>query len=143
LLTNFFMIRRFYSNDTLFIGFVSVLFGFAVRVISHRPRHQCWYFVKLRSQYRQHRAVLSILCEIWDFPPLSMSTKSDIGTVPRLLSQKFKLNCFLTAGWSSGLRSRLQNQRSRVRIPVVGRGFCDEQLHLLTSHGCLYILLSI
>jgi hypothetical protein len=37
----------------------------------------------------------------------------------------------------------LQNQRSRVRVPVVGRGFCDEQLHLLTSHGCLYILLSI
>jgi hypothetical protein len=48
-----------------------------------------------------------------------------------------------TAGWSSGLRSRLQNQRSRVRIPVVGRGFCDKQLHLLTSHCCLYILLSI
>jgi hypothetical protein len=53
-------------------------------------------------------------------------------------------SCFvMTAGWSSGLRPRLQNQRSRVRIPVVGRGFCDEQLHLLTSHGCLYILLSI
>jgi hypothetical protein len=45
----------------------------------------------------------------------------------------------LTVGWSSGLRSRLQNQRSRVRIPVVGRGFCVEQLHLLTGHGCLYI----
>jgi hypothetical protein len=37
----------------------------------------------------------------------------------------------------SGLRSRLQNQRLRVQIPVVSRGFCDE-LHLLTSHGCLY-----
>jgi hypothetical protein len=23
----------------------------------------------------------------------------------------------------------------------VSRGFCDEQLHLLTSHGCLYMLL--
>jgi hypothetical protein len=45
----------------------------------------------------------------------------------------------LTAGWSSGLRPRLRNQRSRVQIPVVGRGFNDEQLHLLTSHGCLYI----
>jgi hypothetical protein len=29
------------------------------------------------------------------------------------------------AGWSRGL-------------PVVRRGFCDEQLHLLTSHDCLY-----
>jgi hypothetical protein len=58
----------------------------------------------------------------------------------RLQSMSF----ILTPGWSSGLRSRLQNQRSRVLIPVVGRGFCDEQLHLLTSHGCLYyILLSI
>jgi hypothetical protein len=47
----------------------------------------------------------------------------------------------LTAGWSSGLRYRLQNQRPWVRVPVVG--FCDEQLHLVTSHGCLYILLSI
>jgi hypothetical protein len=36
---------------------------------------------------------------------------------------------------SSGLRSRIQ-------IPVVSRSFCDEQLHLLTSHGCVYILLS-
>jgi hypothetical protein len=45
----------------------------------------------------------------------------------------------MTAGWSSGLMSRLQNQRSRVQIPVVSRGFCDEQLHLLTSHGCLYM----
>jgi hypothetical protein len=43
----------------------------------------------------------------------------------------------LTAGWSSGLRPRLRNQSSRVQIPVVGRGFCDE--HLLKSHGCLYI----
>jgi hypothetical protein len=50
---------------------------------------------------------------------------------------------YLTAGCSSGLRSRLQNQRPRIQIPIVSRGFCDEQLHLLTSHGCLYILLSI
>jgi hypothetical protein len=41
------------------------------------------------------------------------------------------------AGWSSGLRSRLRNQRSLVQILVVSRGFCDE-LHLLTTHGCLY-----
>jgi hypothetical protein len=49
----------------------------------------------------------------------------------------------LTAGWSSGLRPRLRSQRSWVQIPVVGRGFCDEQLHLLTSHGCLYIYIII
>jgi hypothetical protein len=24
--------------------------------------------------------------------------------------------------------------------PGSGKGFCDEQLHLLTSHGCLFIL---
>jgi hypothetical protein len=24
--------------------------------------------------------------------------------------------------------------------PGSGKGFCDEQLHLLTSHGCLYII---
>jgi hypothetical protein len=34
-------------------------------------------------------------------------------------------------GWSIGLRSRVQ-------IPIVSRGFCDEQLHLFTSHGRLY-----
>jgi hypothetical protein len=33
----------------------------------------------------------------------------------------------VTAGWSSGLRSRLQNQRSRVQIPVVSRGFCENK----------------
>jgi hypothetical protein len=49
----------------------------------------------------------------------------------------------LTAGWSIGLRSRLRNQRSRVQIPAVSRGFCDEQLHLLTSHRCLYIIINI
>jgi hypothetical protein len=27
-----------------------------------------------------------------------------------------------TAGWSSGLRSRIQNKRSLVQIPVVSRG---------------------
>jgi hypothetical protein len=47
------------------------------------------------------------------------------------------------AGWSSGLRSRLRHRRFRVQIPVVSRGFCDEQLHSLTSHGCLHMLLSI
>jgi hypothetical protein len=47
---------------------------------------------------------------------------------------------YVTAGWSSGLRPRLQNQRLRVQILVVSRGFCNKQLHLLTSHGCLYIL---
>jgi hypothetical protein len=47
-----------------------------------------------------------------------------------------------TASWSSGLRYILRNQRSRVQIPVVGRGFSDEQLHLLTttSHGVLCII---
>jgi hypothetical protein len=49
----------------------------------------------------------------------------------------------LTAGWSSGLRFRPQNLSSRVQFPVVSRGFCDEQLHLLTSHGCLYIIINI
>ena len=29
----------------------------------------------------------------------------------------------LTAGWSSGLRSRLRGQRSRVRVPVGADGF--------------------
>jgi hypothetical protein len=24
--------------------------------------------------------------------------------------------------------------------PGSGRGFCDEQLHLLTSHGCLFVI---
>jgi hypothetical protein len=47
---------------------------------------------------------------------------------------------FMTAGWSSGLRSRLRNQRSRDQIPVVSRGFCDE--HLLTSHGCFFSTLT-
>jgi hypothetical protein len=46
----------------------------------------------------------------------------------------FYLMTSFTAGWSSGLR----NQRSRVQIPVVSRGFGDEQLHLLTSHGWFY-----
>jgi hypothetical protein len=32
----------------------------------------------------------------------------------------------LRTGRSSGLRSRPRNQRSRVQIPVVSRGFCDE-----------------
>jgi hypothetical protein len=47
------------------------------------------------------------------------------------------------ADWSSGVERRLErrNQWSRVQIPVVS--FCNEQLNLLTSHGCLYILLSI
>jgi hypothetical protein len=49
----------------------------------------------------------------------------------------------LTAGWSSGLRPRLRNRRSRFQIPVVSRGFCDEQLHLLMSHGCLYTYIII
>jgi hypothetical protein len=40
----------------------------------------------------------------------------------------------VTAGWSSGLKSRLRNQSSQVQIPVLTRGFCDEQV--LTSHGC-------
>jgi hypothetical protein len=38
----------------------------------------------------------------------------------------------LTAGWSSGLGPHYEKW-----------GFCDEQLHLFTIHGCLYILLSI
>jgi hypothetical protein len=44
----------------------------------------------------------------------------------------------MMAGWSSGLRSRLRNQRSRAPTPAVSKGFCDEPLHLLTSHGCLH-----
>jgi hypothetical protein len=40
--------------------------------------------------------------------------------VPSLLYSR------LRADWSSGLRSR-QNQRSRIYILVVSRGFCDEQ----------------
>jgi hypothetical protein len=39
-----------------------------------------------------------------------------------------------TACWSSGLRSRLQNQRSPVQIPVVSRGFCDE------NYTCLQLM---
>jgi hypothetical protein len=59
---------------------------------------------------------------------------------------RYFLNVFQikqSAGWSSGLRSRLRNHRSQVQIPVVSKGFCDESLHLLTSYGCLYVLLSI
>jgi hypothetical protein len=44
----------------------------------------------------------------------------------------------LTAGWCS-LRSRLRNQRSRVQIPVMSRGFCDEhELWLF-----IYIIINI
>jgi hypothetical protein len=46
----------------------------------------------------------------------------------------------LTAGWCSGLRSRLRNLRSRVQIPVMSRGFCDEPLDLLTSYGYIPII---
>jgi hypothetical protein len=53
--------------------------------------------------------------------------------------QLLKQILLLTAGWSSGLRSRLRNQQTRVEIPVVTTGFCDEQLYLLTSHGFLFI----
>jgi hypothetical protein len=49
-----------------------------------------------------------------------------------------KYTIYLTAGWSSGMWSRLRNQRSRVQIPVVSKGFCNEKLHLLTSHGYFY-----
>jgi hypothetical protein len=59
------------------------------------------------------------------------------GKVSQILGN-IKVSLFLTAGWSSILRSRLRNQRSRVQIPVVSMGLRDEQLHLLTSHGCLY-----
>jgi hypothetical protein len=52
------------------------------------------------------------------------------------------LECW-TAGCSSGLRSRLRNQKFRVKTTVVSRVCCDEQLHLLTSHDCVYVLLSI
>jgi hypothetical protein len=44
----------------------------------------------------------------------------------------------LMAG-SSGLRSKLRNQRSRVQIPVASRGFCDEQLRSRVM--AIYILL--
>jgi amino acid permease len=56
------------------------------------------------------------------------------------IGKSFRLFSTLTGGWSSGLRCRVRNQRSRVQIPVVSRDFCDEQLQLLTSHGCLCIL---
>jgi hypothetical protein len=36
------------------------------------------------------------------------------------------------ADWSSDLRSRLRNQKSRVQIPAASRGLCDKQLHVLT-----------
>jgi hypothetical protein len=48
------------------------------------------------------------------------------------------VNVSSTAGWSSGLRTT--KLEVPVKIPVLSRGFCDEQLHLLKSHGCLYIL---
>jgi hypothetical protein len=85
------------------------------------------------------------------------------------VTNKVRSKNYTTAGWSSGLWSRLRNQRSRVRILVVSRGFslcaihkeglcpssrdinrlmmmmmmmsrgyCDEQLHLVTRYGCLY-----
>jgi hypothetical protein len=41
----------------------------------------------------------------------------------------------MAAGWSSGLRSRLLNPGSN---PDSEKGFGDEQLHLLTSHGVYY-----
>jgi hypothetical protein len=36
---------------------------------------------------------------------------------------------YLTAGWSSGLGSGLRNQRSRVQILVVSRGFVTYNMH--------------
>jgi hypothetical protein len=45
-----------------------------------------------------------------------------------------------SAGWFSGSRSRLRNQRSRVQTPVVSRGFCDEKLHMLMSRDCLSVI---
>jgi hypothetical protein len=110
-----------------------------------------------RTPKRTDRWVIELLNE-YEYECLSVQ-----GSNPRLLAQKTSIrfsvhvvynikihllmlilyNSYVTAGWSSGLKSRLRNQRSRVQIPVVSRGFCDEHLHLLTSHDCLYILLSI
>jgi hypothetical protein len=45
----------------------------------------------------------------------------------------------LTAGWFSALV-----QTTKPEVPgsnPSSKGFCGKQLHLLTSHGCLYILL--
>jgi hypothetical protein len=44
----------------------------------------------------------------------------------------------LDSCWSSSLRPRPRNQRSRVQIPVVNRGFCDEQLQC--SQSWLFII---
>jgi hypothetical protein len=60
-----------------------------------------------------------------------------------ILAQSMSCICFIsTAGWSSGLWPRLRNYVPGSS-PGSGKGFRDEQLHLLTSHGCLSILLSI
>jgi hypothetical protein len=53
----------------------------------------------------------------------------------------FRLHCF-TPGWSNGPQARVRNQKSQVQIPAVSRYLWWTMLHLLTSHGCLYILLS-
>jgi hypothetical protein len=37
----------------------------------------------------------------------------------------------------------IKSHSSEVKHPCGGRRFCDEQLHLLTSHGFLYTILSI
>jgi hypothetical protein len=47
-----------------------------------------------------------------------------------------------TASWSSGLRSRLRNRGSGFK-PRQWVCFCYEQLHLLTSHGCIHIFIYI
>jgi hypothetical protein len=48
-----------------------------------------------------------------------------------------KYNLSLTAGWSSSLDLRLKIRGPRFQISEGSRGFCDEHLHLPTSHGCL------
>jgi hypothetical protein len=53
-------------------------------------------------------------------------------------------NIIMMADWSSGLKSRLRNQSSRVQISVVSRDFCDEQFTLAhESYGCLCIIINI
>jgi hypothetical protein len=49
---------------------------------------------------------------------------------------------YLTAGWSSGLRSRIRNQRFRVQIPVESGGYVMNKI-TLTHKSWLFIFIII
>jgi hypothetical protein len=55
-------------------------------------------------------------------------------------NRRFHLENMVLLITKATYRYNLTASGSRVQIPVVNRGFCDEQLQLITGHGCLYIV---